>query len=207
MTVKVSSHISSADIPLLIQNDYSINQKQISPVISEKEYKQWLLTNGVHAVVARTNQKIIGQCWAHPVQLFQNDKPINKPAFWIHNIKVHPHWQNKGIYQRISDYYNKRIFAENENRFILVRTTNNRMRYLARKTGFFPISQVSTVFLFRYLFSIGQKEQVPLRMLKSSKPTESWTDFVFQQERYWIPRYSWDNSPDWFYFYVNHKLT
>ncbi|MFX0052258.1 MAG: GNAT family N-acetyltransferase [Candidatus Hermodarchaeota archaeon] len=206
MTVKISSHLSNADIPLLIQNDYSINQKQISPVISEKEYKQWLSTDGVHTVVARTYQEIIGQSWAHPLQPFQNDKPIDKPAFWIHNIKVHPNWQNRGIYQRITEFYNKRIFSQDENRFFLVKTTNNRMRYLAKKTKYIPISKVSIVFLFRYLFSLGQKRQVPLRILRSSKPPEPWTDFVFQKERFWIPQYSWDNSPDWFYFYINHKL-
>ncbi|MFX0174032.1 MAG: GNAT family N-acetyltransferase [Candidatus Hodarchaeota archaeon] len=206
MIVKVSSHISNLDIPYLMQNDYSINQKQISPVISEEEYKQWLLTDGVNTVIARTNQKIIGQSWAHPLQLFQNDKPIDKPVFWIHNVKVHPNWQNRGIYQKIAEFYSKRIFSQDENRFILVRTTNNRMRYLAKKTGFFPISKVSIVFIFRYLFLLDQRRQVPLRILRSRKPPESWIDSVFQHERVWIPQYSWDNSPDWFYVYVNQRL-
>lgn len=206
MTIEVSSRISIADIPFLIQNDYSINQKQIAPVISGKEYKQWLLTNGVRTVVTRNNQKIIGQSWAHPLQLYQNDKPINERIFWIHNIKVNPTWQNKGIYQEIAEYYRKRIFTEDVERLFLVKTTNNRMRYLANKTKFFPILQISTMFLFRYLFTLSPRKQVPLKISKSIKPPESWTDFVFQNERYWIPRYSWDDSPDWFCFYINQKL-
>ena len=83
MTINVSTEISVTDIPFLLQNDFSIYKKQIAPIISRKQYKQWILTKGVFAVIARNNNEIIGQMWAHPLQIYQNSVPIKNHFFWI----------------------------------------------------------------------------------------------------------------------------
>lgn len=204
--MEVSSNISVEDIPFLLQNDYSIYRKQIAPIISSNEYKQWLLTEGVHTVVVRKNSEIIGQMWAHPLELYYNNEPINKQFYWIHNIKIHPDWQSKGIYRQIADYCNEQIFSKNVQRLLLVNTSNNRMRHLAIKSNFFPVLSIFGVILFRYFFSPRTTKTIPLKIFKSYAPPESWIDLVLQGKGYWIPRFSWDNSPKWYSFYFNNKL-
>lgn len=206
MTIIISSDISEKDIPFLMQNDYSIYSKKIAPIISSTDYKQWLQTEEVHAVVARDNKEIIGQMWAHPIKLYQNNELTDSQFFWIHNIKIHPAWQNKGIYKEMADYYNEKLFSKDIQPLYLVNSTNTRMRHLAGKSKVFPVLNVFGVILFRYIFFPRTKKITSLKLLKSHNPPESWVDFVLKSNKYWIPRFSWDNLPKWFSFYFKNQL-
>jgi len=206
MTVKISSNISIEDIPSLLQNDYSLYRNRIAPVISSNQYKQWLSTKGVHTVVARKNKEIIGQLWAHPLEIFRNNEPINLPFFWVHNIKVDPAWQNKGIYKQIAAHFKKECVSNEAQNLFLINAKNTKMQNIARKTELYPILSVSATILFRYFFFPRTKQAIPLKIIKSHSPPKFWKNFVFKEQKYWVPRLSWDNYPVWFSFYFRNRL-
>jgi hypothetical protein len=206
VTIKLKSEISISDIPFLRQNDNSICKTKIAPIISNSEYRQWISTQGVRVVTARNKEEIIGQAWAHPLKLFQNNEPIKEQFFWIHNIKVHPKWQNKGVYRQISDCFDQTIFSRDVQRLLLVNVSNTRMRHLAIKSKFYPIMKIPGIILFRYYFSSKIFRRNPLKIVKSQVPPEFWKLSVLKQNKYWIPQFSWDDSPEWFSFYIKDKL-
>jgi hypothetical protein len=206
VTIKISSEISFSDIPLLRQNDKSIYRRKIAPFITNSDYKQWITTQGVNVVTARYKEEIIGQLWVHPLKLYKNNEPINNHLYWVHNIKIHPKWQNKGVYRKITHYYEQNIFSRDDQRLLLVNASNARMRYLASKTHFFPIMLVPGSILFRYYFSSKITKNFPLRVVNSQVPPEFWKLSILKQHKYWIPRFSWDKSPEWFSFYFEDEL-
>jgi hypothetical protein len=206
MSINVSSDISVTDIPLFLQNDFAIYKKQIAPIISPKQYKQWISTKGACAVVARNNNEIIGQMWAHPLQIYQNSVPINNQFYWMHNIKVHPAWQNRGIYKEIENYYYRNVHSEEDQQFYLINAKNIRMRHLAGKSKLSPVMNVSGAILFRYLFHPRIRKSTLLRITKSFSPPEVWQNLISSQKMFWVPRFSWDNSPVWFSFYFRNQL-
>ncbi|MFX1286483.1 MAG: GNAT family N-acetyltransferase [Promethearchaeota archaeon] len=206
MTFKISSNISIEDIPSLLQNDYSLYQNRIAPIISSNQYKQWLSTKGVHTVVARKDKKIIGQLWAHPLEIFRNNEPINLPFFWVHNIKVDPAWQNKGIYKQMAAYFQKECVSNKAQNLFLINATNTKMLNNARKTELYPVLSVSTTILFRYFFFTRTKQCILMKIIKSRFPPKFWMDFVFKEQKYWVPQLSWDNRPVWFSFYFRNRL-
>ncbi len=206
MTIDISSVISVTDIPLLLHNDFAIYKKQIAPIISGKQYKQWIVTKDVTAVIARNNDEIIGQMWIHPLRLYQNSVPIKNQFFWIHNIKVIPTWQNRGVYKEIEDYYQTNIHSEQDDQLYLIRANNFRMRHLARRAKLLPVLNVYGVILLRYFFSSRITKRIPLNITHSLEPPKVWKNLVFNQKTYWVPRFSWDNSPVWFSFYFKNNL-
>ncbi|MFX0125659.1 MAG: GNAT family N-acetyltransferase [Candidatus Hodarchaeota archaeon] len=205
MSIKITSNISVADIPSLLQNDYSIYREKIAPIISSSEYTRWVLTEGVQAVVARDNKEIIGQMWAHPIEIYQNYELIKKRFFWIHNIKIHPNWQNKGIFKQIVDFYLTKVFSENDHCLFLINTSNKRMRFLARKLKLFPVLNVSGVILFRYFVSLGTTKFPPLKIVKSHIAPKFWLNHALKHKKFWIPHFSWDTSPEWVSFYFRNQ--
>ena len=206
MTIKISSEISFSDISLLLQNDKSIYRVKTAPILTHSEYRQWISTQGVHVVTAKYKEEIIGQTWAHPLKLYQNNDPIDELFFWIHNIKVHPKWQNKGVYRRITEYYDRHIFSRNIHRLLLVNASNTRMKYLASKANFFPIRYVSGNILFRYYLSSKLFRKIDLKIVRTQNPPKFWKISVFKKNKYWTPKFSWDKSPEWFSFYFEDEL-
>ncbi|UCG02833.1 MAG: GNAT family N-acetyltransferase [Candidatus Heimdallarchaeota archaeon] len=206
MTVKITSDISVTDIPALQYNDYSIYRKKVAPIISSNEYKRWILTDGVKAVVARSNKEIIGQMWAHPIKIFQNGVLLKQRFFWVHNIKVHPSWQNKGIFRQIEEYYRKKLLSEEVHRFFLIESKNTRMRLLANKLKLFPGVNVSGAVLFRYFTFPRIKKPKPLEIVKSHTIPKLLRYHVKKHKKYWVPHFSWDTSPEWFSFYFRKQL-
>jgi hypothetical protein len=206
MTLKITSNISVTDIPTLLKNDFSIYRDKIAPIISSSDYKRWILTEGVYAVVARNNEEILGQMWAHPLEIYQNNELIKKRFFWIHNIKIHPAWQNKQIFRQIMDHYRKKIFSENDDRLFLISSNNTRMRFLARKLKLFPVANVSGVILLRFLASPRKIKSSPLEIVKSHTVPKFWKNHVSKRKNYWIPQFSWDDSPEWFSVYFRNQL-
>ncbi|MFX0095815.1 MAG: hypothetical protein ACFFBD_29015 [Candidatus Hodarchaeota archaeon] len=206
MVTRISSQVSISDIPLLMRLDRSVYQKSFAPIVSALQYKEWISTEGTWVTLARSDQQIIGQRWMHPVQIYHNQRPLNKKIYWIHNTKVHPMWQNKGIYQKLVDFDHKASNPKNNQYLNLLSTTNHKMRYLIKKVGFIPLLNPQITVLFRNLFICWSTKKVPLQVKKSKSPPQSWLDNMFEQEIYWIPKFSWDPSPYWFSFYFKDKL-
>ncbi|MFX1507716.1 MAG: GNAT family N-acetyltransferase [Promethearchaeota archaeon] len=204
MTINISSEISITDIPNLLRIDHSIYSEKISAIISSNEYKRWISTKGVHTVVARNKNEIIGQLWAHPVRIHQSNTLIRKRFYWIHNIKVHPTWQYKGIFKQIMDHFFENIISENDS-LLLINRNNQRMRFLAEKMHLHPITSISGVIFSRY-FVFRRSIDYSLNIVKSHRIPKFWLNHVVKHKKFWIPHFSWDISPVWFSFYFKNQL-
>jgi hypothetical protein len=186
--------------------DDSICRKTFASIVSPRQYSQWLSTGGVHAIAARDSDTIIGQRWAHPLGLYDRNVPVSDSLYWIHNTKVLPTWQNKGVYQQMVGYFDEAFLDSDDTCLFLVSVKNSKMRYLATKMGFSPRLAVCFTVIPRYLFNPKFNRIIRLCVVRSSSPPGPWMNTAFSNRIHWIPRFSWDPSPEWFSFHNGNQL-
>ncbi len=159
MNSSITHEIEIKDIGGLQKLDLAVSRTTVTALPSVSTYESWIRDKEVIGVLMRHHGRIIAQRWFQPFDFLEiQDKQLKK-AYWLHNTKVHPKYQNRGIYQSMANYCSHFLGIDNYNLVSQIEENNKRMQYIATKSGFKRIAflRLSVVIFRRRLFVRKEK--------------------------------------------------
>ncbi len=103
---------------------------------SSSVYTSWIQDEEVRGIIARKKNRIIAQRWFHPFEFSEDLKEKTTRAYWIHNTKIHPKYQNRGIYRALADFSSKHLELDEYPLVSQISASNKRMQHVAKRHGF-----------------------------------------------------------------------
>ncbi len=136
MNSNIAQLVRIEDIKELQHLDLAVSRTTLTPMPSSSTYETWIQDKEIKGVIIRKKRNLIAQRWFQPFEFFEEGKKKPTKAYWIHNTKIHPKCQNRGLYQRLADFCFNHLELNDYPLVSQISVRNKRMLHIAKRNGF-----------------------------------------------------------------------